>query len=53
MKLRPSGWLIEALVAALLAWPLVSAVSGWRAADAANALPGTSVPATSAQHAAS
>lgn len=39
--LRPSRWLVEVLVVALMAALVINAVSGWRAANAAsaNALP--------------
>jgi hypothetical protein len=35
--LRPSRWLVEVLVVALMAALVMNAVSGWRAASAANA----------------
>jgi hypothetical protein len=37
--LRPSRWLVEVLVAALMAALVINAVSGWRAANTANAFP--------------
>jgi hypothetical protein len=37
--LRPSRWLVEVLVAALMAALAINAVSGWRAANTANSFP--------------
>jgi hypothetical protein len=37
--LRPSRWLVEVLVVALMAALVINAVSGWRAANTANAFP--------------